>query len=98
MQSYTVTKPILSAITPLRSMRAGGFGNRAYSLTGHLHFLVLCSNDSTLDALVSSFKLFLSQSHMIPCGAALIPQQAMKIKANFICFGSRCPVEKPLSV
>jgi len=98
MQTYSVPEPISSAIIPVRSTSAVGFGNRTYSLTGHLHFLILFSNDSTLDALVSSFRLFLSQSCMIPCGAALIPQQAVKIKANFICFGSRCLVKKPLSV
>lgn len=69
-------------------MRPGGFVSRTYSLTGHLHFLFLLSNASTWAALVSSFKLFLSQSCVLPCSAALIPPQAWKSKQISFALGA----------
>lgn len=52
-------------ITHFWNRRVVGFGNKICSVTGHLPFLILFSNDSTLGALVFSFKLFLGQLCMI---------------------------------
>lgn len=84
MRSYSVSKTyFVCSYIPLQH-ESWRLWDRAYYLTGHLHFLTLFSSDSNWDAFVFTFKLFLTQSCMIPCGAALIPQKAMKIKANLL--------------